>query len=284
MIEQRVVKSGRATMSIEIFDSAHELAKANRERPIRPGENDTIRYGDGDGDWAGCKTYEEAENLLSNGWSYKLEKVKADIKGVMLRETGKRITTKNDVVGFAPIVPLAIQGVPQCMVNTAYKPIKSKVIDLYYDIAVNARVSSKDIFENGLKVMQAVVSLERQGYRVRMSALQSYAGNRDGYHDCDMLVVRVKNENQPLDMKRIMFPFMHPAMFRKIGFAWQERSPMAHHRWGKGRDFNRVFSKDNIPQMIRDAFGPTAIRLSNLEILNQGVEYIEKMLKGEIKK
>lgn len=272
---------GTKKFAIEEYTSVQELAAENRARKHVRGENNAFtRTNDG---WIGAKSYAEAEAHMLGGWVGEIEAVKKVAARENRKVESKRITSKNDVVGFAPIVPLAIIGVPQSMINTSYRPMKGKVIDLYYNITMHSGTPAATIAKNGAMVMGAAIALEKRGYRVRMSAVQTYCGNgKTGQPDGDMLVVRVKSENQPLEIKRCMFPMTHPAMFRSIGFGWYERFPLGTDRWGYGRSFDYQYSETERESIFEAMFGKQATYISGTraEALGSSEAIAEYIMKG----
>ena len=265
--------SDKRSVNVEIFESVQELAKLNRVRPSRHSGNHLTATADS---WNGKLSYTGAEEMMVNGWSEKVEELKIETKKIGLKETGKRITSRNDVVGYAPIVPLAIIGVPESMINQTYKPIKSKVINLYYDITVCANHSANEIMKNGMEVMKVIINLEKQGYRVELNAMQAYNDDKGS----DMLIVKLKSSNQPLDIKRVMFPLMHPAMFRTIGFTWYERCPLSVAKSGYGHTFDREYC-NNKDAVIKELFGKNATYISGDSMVKGN--NVETILKGEAK-
>lgn len=141
----------------------------------------------------------------------------------------------NDVVGYAPIVPNAILGLPQSMINQTIVPKKIKVINVVFNAGNPAMRDKKEVLEYGAKFVSYIMNLEKQGYRVRIDCLLSFNDFVDDKHY--ILRVPVKNEHNPIDLKRICFPLTHPAMQRSIGFDWYERLPEAEHICGYGREF-----------------------------------------------
>lgn len=271
-------KADGVTYAIETFHSITELLAANRSRPHRH-NNNALEGHKGDG-WAGvgCNSYDDAERMLREGWDGPVDEFKAKIKNIKT-VGGNRITTQNAVVGFAPIVPLAIQGVPQAMINTTYKPIKTKVVDVYYDMTASSMTSESDIKKAGREVLAAVVSLERQGYRARVWMVQTYKSG----DSVDMLRLKIKDERQPLDIKKVMFPIVHTAMFRRIGFAWFERSPVTQYRpcYGHGIAYDQPLGKTSAA--MKEFFGGQPVYLSAAKMIG-GAEKIESMMKGENQK
>lgn len=230
-----------------------------------------------DKDWTGVKDYNEACELLHNGYQPSVDKLKERLQSKYVGE-GKRITFHNDVVGYAPIVPLAMQGVPQSMLNHKMKPIKAKVIDVYYNITVTHQITSEQILKNGSNLLGAIIDLEQAGYKVNIYAVQGYAN----YENCDMLIIKIKDSKQPMDLKRMSFPLTHTAFFRVIGFDWYSKVPNGHWRSGYGHTLNQEFGTDKATAIIRKVSGnDRAVVLYGREMVNQGIEHIKEVIKNE---
>lgn len=199
------------------------------------------------------ESYQEALDLLSKGYQPSVEglgrALRTNKKGIE-----KRVKFENNVYGFAPVVPLAIKGIPQSMVNQTMKPIKCKVIDVYYEMTVCWSVSTETIIENGKKVLSAIIDLEKQGYRFNLYSVQSYSNGTGA----DVLCVKVKSSDKPLDLKRISFPLTHPAFFRVIGFDWYGKCPVAKYRDSYGHSITRELSEADKKEFIKQMFGENA--------------------------
>lgn len=272
------VKSKKAnhTFNVEEFDSAYELVQINKSRPVTSQwkgdslEEDGVRKS-----FHSVDSIDEAYNLLATGWTQGLDTMNASLSNAKTMAGQKRAAFKNDVVGFAPIVPLAMMNVPHSMINTAIKRVKSKVIKVMYNLGDSCGVSTDQFFKRGKKVMETVVALERNGYRCELYSAQAYSDNRTS----DFLLVKVKEASQPLDVKRVMFPFTHPAMFRVIGFDWEDKCPSAPHRHGRGRPLH-VSLGSRTRDAIKEAFGEEYVYL-DAEVENMSNETIERILRGE---
>ena len=144
-----------------------------------------------------------------------------------------KMSFKNDIVGYAPIVPLALKGVPQNMINCTRKPKKTKVIHLMIDIGVTGGVSTERKLTWGAELVAKIMNLEKQGFRVRIDCVR-VASEEDLKGTVHVMKVPVKNENQPFDIQRMMFPLVHPAMQRRIAFDWVERLPESQYLSGHG--------------------------------------------------
>lgn len=220
---------------------------------------------------------EETFKMLREGYQPTVDALKESVK---VRSTGKRFKSFNDVVGFAPVVPNAIMGLPNAMVNSSMKPIKSKVMDIYYDMTVSAYVDSDDLIKAGQKMLGVILEMEAQGYRFNLYVCQTYGDGRS----CDMLCVKVKSANQPFDLKRMSFPVSHTAFFRGVGFDWYSKFPLGKYRCGYGTPMYHLKSQEEIKTEFKRLFGQGAVYFSAQSIvknMRSADSYIKGMLTND---
>lgn len=259
-------------MMIERYESVQEIVKHCKERTITSSSFDD-KSKERFGSWEGVKTYEEALDLLNNGYQPTVDSLNKAIR-INQYGNGKRITFKNDICGFAPIVPLALKGVPQSMINVHMKPIKCKVIDVYYDMTTSSSTDSETIIENGQKLLGAIVALEQQGYRFNLYAVQTYSNEKDA----DVLVVKIKSSSASIDLKKMSFPLTHTAFFRVIGFDWYSKTPKGKYRSAYGRALAYTFDQDELDIAAKQMFGDNALFISGNRIQKQKEGYIKEVL------
>ena len=247
----------KITMNVEIYGSAQEVVSHCRSRKITDSSFDDMEHKKLSDDWNGVKSYNDALDLLKNGYQPTVEKLgealKFNTKGIE-----KRVKFENNIHGFAPVVPLALKGVPNSMVDMTMKSIKCKVIDVYYDMTTSCETTVEEIIENGQKIFGAIIALEKQGYRFNLFAVQSYTRDYKG----DMLCVKIKSSDKPLDLKRMSFPLTHPAFFRVIGFDWYSKCPVAKYRSCYGNALAYDLSSEERLEFGKKMFGQGAVYLS----------------------
>lgn len=221
---------------IEQFNSFGELLRVTDSRTQNFGD---VRKEMG-GSWAKCKSYEEARNFLEKGWNEKIDLMKQSIKKLHTG-TSEKISFKNDIVGYAPIVPNAIIGLPHSMINNVRKPKRSKVINVQALMEFNANVDQEALIKWGAKLVNKIVNLENNGFRVKLEYITVFSSRSEsGIYICR---VPLKNENQPIDLKRLMFPLCHVAMLRIIMFDWYNRLPKAKKLTAYG---SALYSQDDV--------------------------------------
>lgn len=259
-------------INIEIYNSAMDVVADCRTRKITDERFNNMQEQSLRRSWHSVGTYDEALDLLHDGYEPQISSVELS-KIAATSEVEKHISFSNNIVGFAPVVPLALKGVPNCMIDTRIKTMKAKVIDLYYETTHSSSTDQKDIIKDGEKILGAIIAMEKKGYRINLYAMQSYT--RDG--SSDILIIKIKSSNQPFDLKRMSYPLMHPAFFRVIGFDWYSKVPGGKYRYGYGHWFSYDFEKKTADR-IHELFGRNAVYVSGMEIGNKDQKYIEEAL------
>lgn len=227
---QKQIKDESSKLYYEQFESYQEFLKVveERDRTNAHGEY-TLKHNSNRGSWCGVKNYDEARKLLVNGWDAKVEYLKEQFKRASKELDEKRVVKQfSDVVGFMPIVPNVIIGVPTCMINNRVERKKSKVIKFLIDTCASCGEDSDDMIKYYSKVLARIAILEKKGYRCRIEVLQTYT-DESGSRIKAGFSVLIKSENQLFDIKRMAFPMAHTAMFRVFGFGWENSLPISYY-------------------------------------------------------
>lgn len=278
-------KSKKISFNVEVFNSAGEVVEVSARRKVTNSEFHNFDTGYmPEKKWCGgFETFEEVKTAMREGYQPTVDKLKGAFKANLAGQA-KRISFFNDVVGFAPIVPLALMGIPTAMQNSYMKPIKAKVVDVYYDMSCCCDVKSEEIIKAGQNVLGALLELEMQGYKFNLYAIQSYYESGSA----DVLCTKIKSSNTPLDLKRISFPLTHTAYFRCIGFDWYSKTPKGTFRYGYGRDLCRDQGVEDAQDAFRELFGRNSVIFFADKLRKEGLEHIKaticdssKAVKGE---
>ena len=274
------VKTPNITYKIngERFQSADEFLKTNRSR-----EKVRENWSDSDMDdysFRKVHSYDEAKNLLFNGYSEALDEFRDIVK--MVGNDKKKITFHNDIVGFQPNVPNYIRGIPKCMINSHTTYVKTPVIDIYYDSSFLGSTDSSNYIKAGKKLIEAILTLEMNNYRVNLYNCQIFCKTSDD-PNIDMRILKIKDSNRPLNINRMTFSIAHPAMSRGFDFEWMSKVPGGTNRNGYGKVFSDQFNKELRDKIIHETLGKNARLLTSAMIVNEKVEDIIKMIKGDLK-
>lgn len=220
--------------------------------------------------WHGVDTYEEAKDLLLKGWNAKVEQLKTQIKNEIY-ELSNKSTKKMQAgpVGFMPIVPNAILGLPNSMLNINKDTKKQRIIKFLIYMNRSCGYSSSKIIDKMSKILARIANLERQGYRCRIETFGSFhSGEKNGKPVIVAHSILIKSESQLFDIKRVAFPMAHTAMQRVFGFSWERSLPLDdedYHQYNLGCSMQ--YWRSNNRQAVLDA-----INENNEKIIDIGME------------
>lgn len=264
------------TLNMEIYHSANAIVDDLQTRTRTSSNFKKDEYEDTG--FVGANR-EQTYQMLREGYQPTVDKMRG-LSRITAKGAGKRTQFFDHVEGFAPIVPNAILGLPNSMITSRMKPIKTKVIDIYYEMTCSCRTESKDLIAAGEKLLGAILELEAQGYRFNLYVVQDYYSPSKG---CDMLCLRVKTASQPFDLKRMSFALVHTAFFRGIGFEWYSKFPKGTYREGYGHAVSYDKSQEELSAEFKQLFGPSAVFFSAVKIMDKDKDYLKGVLTNDKK-
>lgn len=204
------------------FNSIHDLYNYITETPLNKAfQWAHLQSSSGSESFTKTSSFEQASDLLRNGWKDGSEKLTKALKVEESKmEPIMRPRQTYDVQGYQASVPRYLQGIPTSMVTKKNVPIKQKVITVSKSIDYNGGVSANQIQEESIKAFMIIKKLESQGYRVNLN-LTMGTSESFGF----LIKIRVKNANEKLNISKMAFPIMHPSMLRRIMFRFIEVYP-----------------------------------------------------------
>lgn len=272
-VVQKTIKFGSITNKLyyEQFNSYDEYWKIveNRQKTNAHDYNHNLDHICDKNSWVGCSSYQEAKDLLVKGWDAKVEYLKQCVSKEIGTIEEKRVVKQfNDVVGFMPVVPMAVMNLPNCMIGIKQTTKKQKVVKFLIVMNRSVGYSSNQIIEKMSKVLSRISILEKNGYRCRIEIFGSF---HDG-DNCGKTIachsILIKSENQLFDIKRMAFPIAHSGMQRVFGFSWENSLPIdyrSYHCSGFGRSV-QYWSEGRRNDLLN------AINESNEKIILIGME------------
>lgn len=265
---------GNYKLSIERFSSAAEITEVSNKRSVtNPNFNGDFTRDKIRSSFNGVNTWSDACELLQHGYKAIVPKLQKRIE-MTARGDGLKTAFRNDVVGFAPVVPLSMIGVPNCMVNTYKKPIRNKVVNIYYDRTALGNRSTSEIENTAVKFISTLIDLEMQGYRFNLTVVKTQADSTDA----DMMMLKIKDANAPLDLQRMTYPLVHTSFARVTCWDWYSRCPSARYRWGLGHNLSIEKTNEQIQDAIEELFGEKCIYFSLEDMIDAPDDYITNVI------
>lgn len=190
--------------------------------------NDSFRWAthesvEGSKSFTQTSNFEEAVDLMKNGWQDMSQKLTQKLKVEEKRlEPATKAKNVYGVAGYQAVVPLYLNGVPTNMVSKKQVPVKQKVITLNKSICYGWTTTTDEIVKESIKAFQIVKRLEAQGYRCNLNIILGTSEGSDGQY---IAKVRVKNSTEKLNLSKLAFPLVHPSMLRRLFMRWIEVYP-----------------------------------------------------------
>lgn len=173
--------------------------------------------------FCGTKNWEEAQDLLKHGYKEGAKDLLNCKTSVNVISPTRKKQIFADVTGFSPIVPNAIIGVPNSMLNKRDKIKPSRVINIILDIAVSGNTDKDIFFKAGKNIYSFIKSIEATGTKVNLLVMESMYIKRVKRFVC--LFVKIKDSKQAVNPQLISYPIIHPSFFRRHVFRWIETCP-----------------------------------------------------------
>lgn len=201
-----------------LFNSISELMGALDSAPVIHDREDYSDERDSGSDWCDTTSYKEAHDLIIAGKMY--DGLSGNLNKYKTPGSKEKNKTYNDVVGYNVVVPLYLQNVPTCMVNKR-KTINNKIVTILYDCAAPGSVSQNQLIKTATELMRNIIKLEKDGYRVNLYVMcycnSSISSDHFGF------ILKLKNDRETLNIKKLCFPLISSSFLRRIDFRVKER-------------------------------------------------------------
>lgn len=208
-----------------LYDSIYDFSEYLINKQRKPGREDASdKKG---GDFCGTDSFEEAMDLMLYGDEEIYKKILKNKKKLnvdkILGNATRRAKYEQRNYGCIPNVPLYLTGSPINMINREINNISHKIINIMLDVTVPWHVDKDIILENGILYLTVIDLLEKAGYRCNLYAGCSTEFDADNKNNLESyMLVRVKTDREPLNLKKICFTIANPSMLRRMHFRWAE--------------------------------------------------------------
>lgn len=210
-------------------DDLHDAAQFIKDTPrawIMHSSQDSGR----DYDWDLGTGWERALELANTGWTEGALDLSDKLAALPPNETEPEYTY--DVAGYMPDVGLYCAGDPMHMLNAGHPEGRKPIVHLVINV-VCSDMTRADAFKNyGTAITAMVGQIEASGRRVELDCVFV-----DHLKDGTTAIMgwKVKRAADHIDLSAVAYSLAHPAAFRRIGFAFIERTPRSCETYGYGR-------------------------------------------------
>ena len=193
--------------------------KTNEPLKIRNNSSVTNSYG-----FSQTNSINEAFELLEKKDTSIFDKKELD--KLISKNYDTKITKnkyENSVVGFIPNVPNFCLGTPNTMITIKQDIKKVKIINIVINSCVGGGINKNSIQKKFSEILNDIILLEKKGYRVNIYLLiGTINGNTENTLKYNLGIVKVKKDSEPIDLKKLVFPLVHPSFLRRFIFRYLE--------------------------------------------------------------
>lgn len=231
----RTYKSQDGHQVCEQFADLYEFLDTIEERPVNKTfaqystDINNLTSHDHDADWSGSESWAAACQLMERGYE---EGVNMILNAGVTPQGGTLQRYETAVVGFAPCIPNAIMGLPDSMITQREQKQVQHEVTVYYSLGANYRTGAETIAAASRRLLDAVVSLESNGTKVRLVLLVA-SFSKTG-KDLRIVTMTLKEARQALNLRKLSYPLVHPSFFRRHFLAWMETAPGMPASYRKG--------------------------------------------------
>lgn len=175
----------------------------------------------------GVPTVGDVEECLRHGWADGLKKVRENIAALSVDKPQsvrrrRRRSDSGDEVDMQRVWSGRLEQAWQTTHREVSIENAKTMVTLMVAINGNSHMSEDSFFWRGAAAVVLADALERSGRRVEIVAFS--LGNKryhgDGYGDCTLDTVQVKEFEEPLDLERVTMALCMAGFFRVYNFRW----------------------------------------------------------------
>lgn len=198
--------------------------------------------------FTGTDSYEDADRLLIHGDKSNLDKLQEAIVRLKSHkgETSRQVMY-SDMCGFMPNVSNYVSGLPNNMFNLKQQKFVggTKIVNIIFNVGVDCSWTTSKIIECGAKVLDAVASLEAQGYRVNLYTFSASQSRSEKI----AVAVRIKRSDDRMNAMKVAYPMVNPSWERRHFFKFIESAKVNHRFSGYGSVVRKF---DDVKDILKD--------------------------------
>lgn len=239
-------------VNYQIFESSNELADYLVNHPAKWSRNEMLSG--------------YSEERLRYGDQVNVKALKGDIKTF-----GRKNVVTYDFAGRKPVIQRAVMNNPYAFQNIRKQFKENKFITIIYDQSVPWNYSAQTMIENGKKLIATLKYLEQNGFRIKLYACASALRT-----ELNMMLLKLKDFNEPFSTTRIAFSIANPQFLRNAFFAWVDRNPDTQFQGGYGSPAGSYLTSNTMAHELSLMFGSACIVCNNYMVSEKN--FSEKLL------
>jgi hypothetical protein len=168
--------------------------------------------------FAGCKSWQEVEDLCRNGWEKNLGEtldiVEAAVK--LIEMDVDQFEPQHNVYGADVDIAAAVAGLPEDMIDYPLTRVSNigTTITVLCDVQCPAAVSAKSVEQRGQVIVALALALDSCGHQTELWLSDEYTKGSSRA----IFRTLVKGPNDFIDPAKIMYAYAHPSVQRGLGF------------------------------------------------------------------
>ena len=220
LVQPKIIPCREASMTnyaLYKFESVNDLVDYAKEITNNFADEKCYEFHAKSTSWKGVDSIEKLKKWLEFGREESVNKLNKLVKiNEQVFEQGKKLGYKSErsCQGFRPSVARSIIGLPNSMYRLKYTKTPNKIINFLVDTAASRRVSSSDYEEQFTKIFNYIYSLEKKGYRCKVTALTTFTSRYAPQTYGQVYQYVIKHEYEQFNLAKMGFALTSTAFFR----------------------------------------------------------------------
>lgn len=216
----------KTTIHQRTFEDSSDFLKMAEARSEM--SNNRASRKTGDYEWYGCRSFNEAADLLKDGWREGAELMKKweSYFNKIISEHTLNPEPTPDFHGEYFDIGLVLSGVPECWykIPEVEQESKGKIVKIGVSIDASCAFTADDLIKRGAAALALIHAFELAGKSTEVTVCSQTS---TGYGNGDLLqyLIPAKKAGEMLDLERVAFLTAHPGAFRRLAFSCMENEP-----------------------------------------------------------
>lgn len=231
---------------VKKFNSLYEYNEYLRHGKVQSAFSGQSSQSEGDKDWYGTESYQEAEYFLVNGEHELATEMRNKMNNVSVKNDGyfrnsvTQTRLQRGAVGYRTNIGAYISGSKKCMLRKVRQRVQYPVINILYNNGGTSDITARELINTSSRVLRAIQMLElNKGIRVNLYVSELSCSTRDSTQMAGP-IVRIKDSDTIMDTEKIAYPMISPSMLRRQKFRFFEvyEGLPSHFSNGYGRSLS----------------------------------------------